>query len=140
MMTIEEALVARLRREDAVVAVIGSQDSIYPGFVPEEETGQTIAYELVAPPDHVMTQSGPAGIATSRLRVWCFSDKVDQGGSAASAKTLAVLVHEALEAGVPTWWGNVAVAYVDCSPGAAVFSVELQRWSCPVEVQVNHNV
>jgi hypothetical protein len=137
VISIEEALVAHLGGDDALAALITGPDSagqtkvkIYGGFVPEETPTPALAYELTAQ-EHVMTHSGPAGIMLSTLQVHCL-DK-----TYAAAKVLSEAVHDAAERSTEVW-GDVPVSRVHATPGGATFSVELQEWTVPVMIEVNH--
>jgi hypothetical protein len=137
MMSIEEALVAHLGADVALAALITGPDSagqtkvkIYGGFVPEETTTPAIAYDLTGQ-EHVMTHSGPAGIMMSTLQVHCLAT------TNAAAKALSEAVHDAAERSTEVW-GDVPVSRVHATPAGATFSVELQEWTVPVTIEVNH--
>lgn len=137
MMSIEEALTTHLSRDGILAPMITGLDSsgqskvkIYAAFVAEETQSPALAYDLTAQ-EHVMTQSGPAGIKKSTLQVHCLEKTY------AAANALAEAVHDALERPADAW-GDVKVSRVHAVPLGASFSVELQEWTAPVSVDVQH--
>lgn len=113
-MTIEEGLVAQLKADSAVAAIVGTR--IHPGAIPQDGALPAVVYQLISSPREV-DLGGPSTFIRARYQIDCWAN------SQSTVRSLADSVRAALN-GVglqsPKTLGSepVQLVYLDDETGA----------------------